>query len=547
MAALASFTHGVLSLIIGVVLVGLIKILRRLLTIYVSPLRQLRGPPSKSFLYGNMVQIGPEHLELNRQWVKAYGTNFRGSGLFSAPRLWTIDPRVINHILTHSMDYYKPGESRRNLARILGQGVLVTEGEKHRQQRRVMNPAFGPAQIRELTEIFLEKANDLCAYWNRQITEADGVLCINIIEGLSKMTLDVIGLAGFNYHFETLNPDIPPNELSKAFHAIFKQPPQMTLMALLRNALPSLSILRDERTKKVDGARAAMQRIARQILTDRKAEIIRESNEKPGALEKKDLQGRDLLTLLIKANMATDIPENQRMTDEEVLSQVPTFLVAGHETTSTSTTWCLYAITRNPSIQRKLREEFSTLDTDIPTMEDLSSLPYLEKVVHETLRLHAPVTITNRVAMRDDVLPVSAPFMDKYGRVQNEIRIAKGERILIPITTLHTSEDIWGPDASEFNPDRWDNPPEAIKAIPGVWGHLLTFLGGPHACIGYRFSLVEMKALVYTLVRNFEFEFAVPAEDIKASGTFIQRPALRSEPEKGAQLPLLIRPYRRTA
>ncbi len=104
-----------------------------------------------------------------------------------------------------------------------------------------------------------------------------------------------------------------------------------------------------------------------------------------------------------------------------------------------------------------------------------------------------------------------------------------------------------------------------------MWGHLLTFLGGPHACIGYRFSLVEyvifvlvlalsascdslilaymhrMKALVYTLVRNFEFEFAVPEEDIKASGTFIQRPALRSEAEKGAQLPLLIRPYRRTA
>ncbi len=64
-----------------------------------------------------------------------------------------------------------------------------------------------------------------------------------------------------------------------------------------------------------------MQRIARQILTDRKAEILRESHEKPGVLEKKDLQGRDLLTLLIKANMATDIPENQRMTDEEVLSR----------------------------------------------------------------------------------------------------------------------------------------------------------------------------------------------------------------------------------
>ena len=103
--------------------------------------------------------------------------------------------------------------------------------------------------------------------------------------------------------------------------------------------------------------------------------------------------------------------------------------------------------------------------------------------------------------------------------------------------------------------------------MPGVWGHLLTFLGGPHACIGYRFSLVEyvrfiqpflsvmcvltarflirMKALVFTLVRTFEFELAVPVEDIKPSGLFVQRPALRSEPAKGAQLPLIIRPYKR--
>ena len=100
-----------------------------------------------------------------------------------------------------------------------------------------------------------------------------------------------------------------------------------------------------------------------------------------------------------------------------------------------------------------------------------------------------------------------------------------------------------------------------------MWGHLLTFLGGPHACIGYRFSLVEyvrfiqpflsvrlvltarflirMKALVFTLVRTFEFELAVPIEDIKPSGLFVQRPALRSEPAKGAQLPLIIRPYKR--
>ena len=136
--------------------------------------------------------------------------------------------------------------------------------------------------------------------------------------------------------------------------------------------------------------------------------------------------------------------------DSPSCTEVPTFLVTGHETTSTSTTWCLYAITRNPAIQRKLREELLTLDTETPTMEELNSLPYLEKVVHETLRLHAPVTFTSRVATRDDVLPVSQPYTDRDGNVCTEIPIAKGDRILIPIIALHTSKEIWGEDALEF-------------------------------------------------------------------------------------------------
>lgn len=131
-------------------------------------------------------------------------------------------------------------------------------------------------------------------------------------------------------------------------------------------------------------------------------------------------------------------------------AEIPTFLVAGHETTSTSTTWCLYAITRNPAIQRKLREELFTLSTDTPTMDELNSLPYLEKVIHETLRLHAPVTATNRIATKDDMLPVSKPYTDRYGNVCTEIRIAKGDRISIPILAVHTSKDIWGEDALEF-------------------------------------------------------------------------------------------------
>jgi len=103
---------------------------------------------------------------------------------------------------------------------------------------------------------------------------------------------------------------------------------------------------------------------------------------------------------------------------------------------------------------------------------------------------------------------------------------------------------------------------EAASAIPGVWGNMLTFLGGPHACIGYRFSLVEyvslplitkyadecfvicrFKALLFTLVRAFEFELAVPAGEIGKKATIVQRPFLINDPKAGSQMPLLLKPY----
>ena len=104
------------------------------------------------------------------------------------------------------------------------------------------------------------------------------------------------------------------------------------------------------------------------------------------------------------------------------LAEVPTFLLAGHETTSTATTWALYALTQAPDAQRKLREEVLALGTDTPTMDELNSLHYLDNVVRETMRLHAPVPSTIRMATKDDVIPLSTPFVDKRGVTQHGIK-----------------------------------------------------------------------------------------------------------------------------
>jgi cytochrome P450 len=128
-------------------------------------------------------------------------------------------------------------------------------------------------------------------------------------------------------------------------------------------------------------------------------------------------------------------------------AEVPTFLVAGHETTSTLVTWALFALALAPTAQTKLRTELRAHPLDARVMD---GLPYLDAVVREVLRLHAPVSSTHRIATEDDVIPLAEPMRDRRGRLISEIRVAKGDFISIPIRILNRSVEIWGEDADEF-------------------------------------------------------------------------------------------------
>ncbi|KAH7882875.1 cytochrome P450 [Phlebopus sp. FC_14] len=523
------------------------KVFRVLVRQFVSPLRNIPGPKSPSLVYGNMRDIWDSET-LHQQWVKQYGITFRYSGLFNTHRLFTMDTRAINHILTHSKDYQKPSQLRYILGQIVGEGLLVVEGAQHRQQRRIMNPAFGPSQIRGLTDVYFSKAIKLRDIWSSEITEHHDVnasgISIDVMPWIARATLDVIGLAGFNYNFDTLNADKKPDELDEAFSRMIAAALNLSLLPTLQTWIRPLRVISSSRQRKIQAAHRTTSRIGKELLTEAKT-LARSITTEKGEIEKDRLGGRDLLSLLVKANMATDIPESQRLKDADVLAQVPTFLVAGHETTSTSTIWALYALAQRPDMQTKLREELLSVDTEMPSMDDLMALPVLDAVVRETLRVYAPVPATLRIAMKNDVLPLETPFTGNDGLLYNSVRINKGDSVFIPISSMNRSEGLWGPDADEFRPERWENLPEAVSSIPGVWSHLMTFLGGPRACIGYRFSIVEIKALVFTLIRAFEFELAVTASEIRTLPTIIRRPFLRDDPTRKCQLPLVIRPHRR--
>ncbi|PFH52487.1 hypothetical protein AMATHDRAFT_74271 [Amanita thiersii Skay4041] len=514
-----------LSLLLGYLLFKLAKFAYRE---YASPISDLPGPSSPSWIWGNLKEIWEsDNSAMHDKWISSFGPTIKYKGLFGMTRLYTTDTKALNHVLMSTHIYQKPEAARYNLTRLLGAGLLVTEGEKHKQQ----NPAFGFSQIRELTEIFVDKAVELRDVWGAEVTKKEGVARVDVLSWLSRMTLDVIGLAGFNYKFDALASDPESNELNKAFATLFKAGSKMTIIPIIRGLFPALRFL----------ASQTMTRIGNQLIKDTKASIM----AKGEPVERKTWRRRDLLSLLLRANMATDLPDSQRMSDEDVLAQVPTFLVAGHETTSTGTTWALYALTQAPRVQDKLRQELLGVSSDNPTMDELNALPYLDAVVRETLRVHAPVPSTIRVATKDDVIPLEKPVRDGKGKILDSISVRKGQTIFVPILAINRSADIWGEDSNEFKPERWESIPEAAGSIPGVWSNLLTFLGGPRACIGYRFTLIEMKALLFTLVRAFEFELAVPADDIKKRSSIVQRPILASDPDGGNQMPLLVKRYQR--
>ncbi|KAI0701860.1 cytochrome P450 [Cytidiella melzeri] len=551
MFAVSSFLHNnsspltlVLTVVAGTLIIVFYKAGSFVVRNLSSPLRSLRGPPNPHLFWGQVQVIFKNDNSVSQeQWVDQYGPTIAYQGLLGVNHLWTMDTRALNHVLTHYYTYQRPEQGRYHLSRVVGPGVLVTEQDQHRNQRRALNPAFGPAQVRELTEIFVEKSQLLRDRWLAEITNSStDVAHVDALSWLSKATLDIIGLAGFNYTFDALRGE--KNELNDAFNTVLSAQSKPPVLTILQGYMPFLRVFKTRRDRLSAEAQMTLRRIGLQLIAEKKASILAATGQ--NNIEKKDVLGRDLLTLLIKANMASDVPENQRLTDDEVLAQVPTFIVAGHETTSTATMWTLFSLTQHPDVQRKLRNELLEVQTENPTMEELQALPYLEMVVKEVLRYHSPVPVTSRTAANDDLIPCSTPYTDKHGVQRDHIQIQKGDRVIIPILALNRYKPYWGEDAMEFKPERWENPPDTITSIPGVFGHVLSFLGGPRACIGYRFSLVEMKALLFTLVRSFEFELDVSADKVKKRSTIVQRPVIVGNDNKmEGKMPLRIRPYAR--
>ncbi|EIN09254.1 cytochrome P450 [Punctularia strigosozonata HHB-11173 SS5] len=518
----------------------------RTLNVHDPTLEDFRGPPSAGFLQGSFGEVSEaDGYRLFERWASEYGHSYVFRSFFNSYKLYTSDLRALNHITTSDV-YEKSEVVRFILGKMVGRGLLFVEGDRHKQMRKITNPAFGLAQIRSLTPVFFEKSLELREIWtsfSARSSRRDGKCEINVFGWMDKLALDIIGLAGFNYAFDSIRrEDDDRNELNKAVRDMFSFD-YVSPSFIIQLLIPATRVVPTDRTRIQARSLEVIRRIGSQMIADKKSELVSTSIRADSAVEKNSIEGRDLLSLLIKSNMAVDVESDARMSDEELLAQVVSFLVAGHETTSTALTWILFSLAVHPSVQSKLRAELQLVGSDAINMDEVDGLEYLDATVREGLRYHSPLATTERVATRDDVIPLDTPYVDKDGVTRESIRVKKGDNILVPIRAVNRSKELWGEDAEEFRPERWLQSaiPDAAKRIPGIYSHMMTFLGGTHSCVGYRFAMVEMKVILFTLIRAFEFRLAISPEDIGRKANIVGRPYVISDPESGTQLPLTIR------
>jgi hypothetical protein len=192
---------------------------------------------------------------MHAAWAEEHGLTFRYKMLFGQPRINVADPVALNYILSHSDSFPKPELTRKFLVDLLGNGVLVAEGSDHKRQRKVLQPSFSPQSVRDNLPVFYDKAEELrekilalieddpdniaSATPAKKEDLVHGGRKIDMMKFLGMCTIDVIGIAGFNYDFKALSQ--PKNELAEAFSKMFSAGQNFSVMSILQAFVPGAS------------------------------------------------------------------------------------------------------------------------------------------------------------------------------------------------------------------------------------------------------------------------------------------------------------------
>ena len=426
---------------------------------HTHPLRRLpRIKERGSLLLGaNKEILDKPPGQAERGWLDEHdSTVIVYPGFLGTHSLYIADPKAIHHIFGPGHDAYEKSEIRQRILRVLlGQGLVTATSKEAIRQRRIIVPALQTKNLERLAPVFQHATEsmvqvikeDLIATGNSPKRVApDGATVLDLGDVLWACSLDIIGKAGFGYDFHAvqsarhnalqepkldekkrvdskhdsvLDGSAPPaqNRLARAFddamEATLKPSTFDRLVTLVAAVLfPIFTMLPiTKANRECVKAKKLMDKVAGQFLDRRLDELTQ-----AGYKEKADFENdsKDLLGVLVRANLATDLKPEQRLSRPELLGQLTTFLVAGHETTAAAAAWLLYYLSSFPDIQARVYEEVKQLDEKVaqegrakPTWREMAELPLLRACFFEASRLQPSLPVTHRDAVADDVIPLS--------------------------------------------------------------------------------------------------------------------------------------------
>ncbi|KAI0800950.1 cytochrome P450 [Fomes fomentarius] len=500
-------------------------------------LKYIRGPASPSWIFGHDVALNRQEEvgDIDFACIKEYGATWRLSGHLGTDVLMTADPKALQHIFHKSgYNYAKRRDITQLTKNFLGPGIVTVGGETHQRQRKIMNPAFSAPQLRTFLTLFQDIGLKMCEKWKAEVLDtSEKTVFVN--KWLARTTLDIIG-AGEHQG--------ATSEMSRVYNNLLVDtglhiPKWLIFYRTMWNYLPDplLNIVRytpNKGTRRVRHTYRTLEKIGSQLL-----------DEKMKQVSSKDNDQKDVLSILIRANMSEN-PKTQ-LEHEEIMAQMQTLTFAGHETTASTLSWMFWELAKHPSYQTRMREEIRTAKAaliarggDRFTIDDLDSMTTVLNAIKETLRVHPIVFNLQRVAVKDDIIPLSEPITTVNGEVIDAIPVKAGQWISASLCGYNRLSSVWGKGADEWDPDRFLRIDTTKQTRVGVFANLMSFSAGIRACIGWRFSLIEMQALAAELLERFEFGLPEEKYDIMRVPAGIMIPLVRDKMNLGIAMPLRV-------
>ncbi len=370
-------------------------------------------------------------------------------------------------LVTHNRKFIK-GRALRANRRLLGNGLLTSEGDFWLRQRRLAQPSFHRARVAAYAETMVRYTERMLEGWRDGDTR-------DVHQEMMRLTLGIVAKTLFDADVEN-----DAREVGEALEVVMEQNTDLRRMVFTPVWLPTPANLRMLR------ARQRLDAIIYRIIAARRA-----NGQDAG----------DLLSMLLDAQDE----DGSRMTDLQLRDEAVTLFLAGHETTALALTWTWWLLARHPEAERKLHEELaSVLRGGTPTMDDLPRLGYTEMVLSESMRLYPPAWGMVRMAIEDC----------EIGRYP----VPCGTGIAISQFVTHRDAR-WFEEPEEFRPERWEN--DFAKRLPRF--AYFPFGGGPRQCIGNSFALMEAMLLLATIAQRFRLRL-VPGHLVEPMPSITLRP-----------------------